>query len=85
MIMSIIWPAKLPDGAGLQLMFHALPVRDGSSSELFRILRHEYRTASRDANGVGLRAGLLNWNSGDSDERTDAGPPAFAVAAASGM
>jgi hypothetical protein len=84
MIMSITWPAKLPDGAGLQLMFHALPVRDGSSSELFRILRHEFRTASRDANGAGLRAGLLNWNSGDSDERTDA-PPTFAVATAAGM
>jgi hypothetical protein len=85
LIISIAWPAKLPDGAGLQLMVHALPVRDGSSNELFRILRHEFRTASKDANGVGLRAGLLNWNTGDPDERTDAGPPAFAVASAAGM
>jgi hypothetical protein len=85
-IMSIAWPAKLPDGAGLQLMIHALPVRDGSSNELFRILRHEFRIASKDANGVGLRVGLLNWNTGDSDEPTHtAPPPCFAVAAASGM
>jgi len=84
MIISVAWPAKLPDGAGLQLMIHALPIRDGSSNELFRILRHEFRIASRDANGVGLRVGLLNWNTGDSDELTNT-PPAFAVAAASGM
>ena len=84
MIISIAWPAKLPDGAGLQLMIHGLPVRDGSSNELFRILRYEFRIASKDANGVGLRVGLLNWNTGDSDELTNT-PPAFAVAAASGM
>jgi hypothetical protein len=85
MIISIAWPAKLPDGAGLQLMVHVLPVRDGSSNELFRILRHEFRTASKDANGVGLRVGLLNWNTGDSDELTNTATPAFAVAAACGM
>jgi len=85
LIMSIHWPAKLPDGAGLQLMVHALPIRDGSSNELFRILRHEFRIASRDANGVGLRVGLLNWNTGDSGELTHMATPAFAVAAASGM
>jgi hypothetical protein len=85
MIMSIAWPAKLPDGAGLQLMVHALPVRDDASSELFRILRHEFRTASKDANGVGLRVGLLNWNTGDSDDQADAAMPAIAVAAACGM
>jgi hypothetical protein len=85
MIISVAWPAKLPDGAGLQLMVHALPIRDGSSNELFRILRHEFRIASKDANGVGLRVGLLNWNTGDSDELTHRATPAFAVAAASGM
>jgi hypothetical protein len=85
MIISVAWPAKLPDGAGLQLMIHALPIRDGSSNELFRILRHEFRIASRDANGVGLRVGLLNWNTGDSGELTHMATPAFAVAAASGM
>jgi hypothetical protein len=85
LIMSIHWPAKLPDGAGLQLMVHALPIRDGSSNELFRILRHEFRIASKDANGVGLRVGLLNWNTGDSDELTRTATPAFAAAAAAGM
>jgi hypothetical protein len=85
LIMSITWPAKLPDGAGLQLMVHALPLHDGSPNELFRILRYEFRTASKVANGVGLRVGLLNWNTGDPDELTDTAPPAYAVAAASGM
>lgn len=76
MIMAVTWPAKLPDGTSLQLMIHVLPAPDGQPSGLFRILKHEFRTASREANGLGLTAGLRSWTPDDAPRL---------VAAASGM
>ena len=80
MVMSIAWPAKLPDGTGLQLVIQARPVAEYLVSTEFRIVKYEFRTASRVANGLGLRAGLRGW-------RDDAGESTLApqYAAASGM
>jgi hypothetical protein len=60
LVLSIAWPVKHSGGAGLQLVAHVLPCLDGSAG-LFRILQHEFRTVSREANGFGLHAGLRRW------------------------
>ena len=65
MIMAIEWPARLPDGTGLRLLTHTVPAVEGMGMEAFRVLKHEFRTASRGVNGLGLLAGLRSWTNGD--------------------
>jgi hypothetical protein len=84
-VMSVAWPAKLPDGTNLQLVIHTEPVRDSLDAAEFRILKHEYRTASKGGNGLGLRTEILSCKVGPSHEQRQPGTPARSIAAASGM
>jgi hypothetical protein len=77
-VMSIAWPAKLPNGTRLQLVIQTKPVGEDLIFPEFRILKHEFRTASREANGLGLKAGLQSWR----DESRETTPR---YAAASGI
>jgi hypothetical protein len=72
-VLSIAWPAKLPDGTPLQLVVQAKPIGESLAFAEFQIVKHEFRTASR-----GMRAGLR-----DSKSDTNETPPQ--CSAASGM
>ena len=60
-VLSIAWPAKLPDGAPLQLLVHAtMPARMPAEPE-FDIRKWEFRTVAKTLNGFHLRAGAGTW------------------------
>lgn len=69
-VMSIVWPARLSDGTNLQLVIHAQPVWESTGLGGFRILKHEFRTAGKDANGLCSRAELRTGKGGSSDEQS---------------
>jgi hypothetical protein len=54
-VMSIAWPVKLADGPSLQLVIRTTPSWDHAGPMEFTIDKHEFRTASRNATGMGLR------------------------------
>src|ERR1035438_8041927 len=84
-VMSVAWPAKLPDGTSLQLVIHTQLVRESLDAASFRILKHEFRTASKDANGLGLRAELSSGPGRASHDQPQTSMPVRSLAAAPGM
>lgn len=55
--LSIAWPAKLPDGASLQFVVQGRPCWKGLKLAEVLIVKHEFRTAARDAHGLSNRVG----------------------------
>ena len=84
-VMSIAWPARLPDGTNLQLVIHTKPVGESPVAAAFRILKHEFRTVSKDANGLGLRAELPGGSGRTSHKLMQPSIPVRSLAAAPGM
>jgi len=81
-VMSIAWPATLPDGAGLQLVVQARPDTGWLWMANFSIQKYEFRTASKNSQGMGMRLGLMqacdaeNPKSAISQRRQEVAAPA---------
>lgn len=83
-VLSIAWPVKLADGASLQLVVRATPSWDPAGRMEFTIDKHEFRTASKNSTGIGLRTSFANGRAAYAPLPVHAGMAAQATMAASG-
>jgi len=82
MVMSIAWPAKLPDGTGLQLVVQVRPDTGWLWMANFSIQKYEFRTASKNMQGFGMRLGLMKAREADDPKQPASQRPEVAAGAA---